>query len=306
MGGANTDYVGTPHAVLAERVSNPGSIRTSPGGVGRNVAENLTRLGVEVELITAFGDDESARELAASCREAGIGIGASLFVEGAAGARYLAINDTGHDLAVGVSDMRVLEALTPAELASPERMRLIASADVVVADANLQADSLRWISRAVTSPLVIDPVSAEKARRVAPLLSGLAAIKPNAQEVEALIGMRVSDLRDAEQAARDIVRRGTRAAFVTLGSLGVAWADYSASGSLRSPGVNPVNTSGAGDAFTAGIVYAMLSGADAATRVRFASALSTLALASNDTVNPEVSCGRATALMAQIYGQGTR
>lgn len=301
IGGANTDYVGTPTGSLVERVSNPGSIRTSPGGVGRNVAENLARLGVSVELITAFGDDESGRDLVTSCREAGIGTEGSMVIDGAAGARYVAINDADHDLAVAVSDMRVLEAITPQVLAAPTLARLIDAADVVVADTNLSAESIGWLAEHADAPLVIDPVSASKAVRVASLLPAIAAIKPNAHEVDALVGMQVDNLDDAEKAAREFVRRGTGRAFVTLGASGVAWADSAAAGLIESPGVTPVNASGAGDAFTAGIVYAMLAAAGTEWQARFASALSIVALESDETVNPEVSRDRVFALMAKAH-----
>lgn len=302
VGGANTDYVGMPADTLVERVSNPGTIRTSPGGVARNIAENLARLGVSVELITAFGDDESAHDLAEACRRTGIGIEGSILADGAPGARYLAINDEAHDLAVAVSDMRVLDMLTPQALASPSRAGLIGSADVVVADTNLSAETMQWLAENTAVPLVIDPVSAAKASRIAELLPGVAAVKPNAQEAEALTGMSIGDLAGAEAAACDLVRRGVSAAFVTPGAMGVSWADAEASGHIRSPGVTPVNASGAGDAFTAGIAYAMLAGAGTQTQAQFASALSIVALDSHETVNPRVSHERVLALMVELYG----
>jgi bifunctional ADP-heptose synthase (sugar kinase/adenylyltransferase) len=63
IGSSVMDLIGRPLSALHPGSSAPGLVRLSPGGVARNVAENLARLGVGVSLITAVGDDPTA----ASC-----------------------------------------------------------------------------------------------------------------------------------------------------------------------------------------------------------------------------------------------
>ena len=58
VGGANVDIGGIPTSLLRSRDSNPGSITTTCGGVARNVAEDLARLGVDSRLITLLGNDQ--------------------------------------------------------------------------------------------------------------------------------------------------------------------------------------------------------------------------------------------------------
>ena len=57
IGAAGTDIIGRAAASLHSGTSNPGQVRMCYGGVARNVAENLVRLGTETLLITAVGDD---------------------------------------------------------------------------------------------------------------------------------------------------------------------------------------------------------------------------------------------------------
>jgi pseudouridine kinase len=296
VGGANTDVVGVSSGALVARDSNPGSIRTSAGGVGRNVAENLVRLGADVELVTAFGDDEAGRALMLSCRSRGIGVSASMVVTDMPGAHYLAVLDERHDMAVAINDMRVLDRLTPDALADPERATLLLAADLVVVDANLSADALEWLAGVVRAPIVLEPVSAAKAPRAAGLLARLAAVTPNPLEAAALLGHEVADPQGALQAAREFVERGVGAAFVTCGREGTAWADASGSGTVPAPRVDVANASGAGDAFCAGVAYALLARAGARYAARFGSALAGFALADDDTVSRAIT--RAVVLEA--------
>src|SRR5574340_471185 len=116
VGGANTDLVGVPEGRFIPGDSNPGHVRVSAGGVGRNVAENLARMGASVRLVTAFGSDGSGRDLAADCEALGIDISASVRLDDLPGPRYLAVLDDRGGLAAAVSDMRALGSLTAAAL----------------------------------------------------------------------------------------------------------------------------------------------------------------------------------------------
>ena len=68
VGAVNMDIWGRSFDMLIPRDSNPGEIRFSPGGVGRNIAHNLRLLGVETEMLTALGGDVWAGQLEESCR----------------------------------------------------------------------------------------------------------------------------------------------------------------------------------------------------------------------------------------------
>ena len=66
VGGVNMDIGGRSAAALVDRDSNPGQVRMSLGGVGRNIAHNMALLGVDVRMLTALGDDLYAQKIGAS------------------------------------------------------------------------------------------------------------------------------------------------------------------------------------------------------------------------------------------------
>ena len=178
VGGVNVDIGGQSYAPLVARDSNPGRVRISLGGVGRNIAHNMSLLGVDVRLLTAFGDDLHAQRVAASCGELGIDISHALQVPGGTTSTYLFLNDVDGDMALGLSDMDICERITPAYLAS--NLSLLNNAQVIVADTNIPAESLQYLVTHCTPPVFVDTVSTAKARKVQPVLGRVrTALRPS-------------------------------------------------------------------------------------------------------------------------------
>lgn len=302
VGGANVDIVGRPARSLLSRDSNPATITTSLGGVGRNIAENLVRLGVDVSLVTAFGSDCMGEQLARGCREMGIDIGPSFFAEDLPGSRYLAILDVDGDMTVAVNDMRILDLITPEELES--RRVFFEAADLVVVDANLLPESLEWLAAHVTTPMLMDPVSAAKIPRAMPVLDSLELLKCNLLEAATALECDPAEVADGAWAARRLHKMGVHRAVVTAGVAGAFWADDSGEGSVPSFGAPVVNATGAGDAFTAGVAYALLAHADTAQAVRFASAVAAVTLGAQETVSPNMSRAAVDAVMSGSAKEG--
>lgn len=287
IGGANTDIVGRASAPLVAADSNPGHISRSSGGVARNVAENLALLGAPTALLTAFGDDASARELADECRSAGIDIALSLAVAGVVGSTYLAILDDSGDMVLAVNDMRALEALTPRVIT--DRAAALNDASAVVIDANLPEETLAVIAEVVRVPILLDPVSVAKAPRTIAIVPRLACVKCNAAEARALLEHDLDDpALTAEDLARALHARGAAAAIVSDGPRGTAFASADGSGSRPAPQVTIVNATGAGDAFTAGVAYALSAGRTVDQAVELGHELAACALNSEATVSPNV------------------
>ena len=170
IGAANMDIWGTPEDELRTGDSNPGRIHLSPGGVGRNIAENLSRLGRRVSLVTILGNDAYAEMIREHCRNTGIDLSCSFTDPLGRTSTYLCLNEKDGNLHAAVSDMSVCDQLTP------ERLKPVLPAlnrgSLLIADANLPERTLEWIARNVKIPIAADPVSAVKAPRLRPLLSG--------------------------------------------------------------------------------------------------------------------------------------
>ena len=113
VGGVNIDIGGQSFQPLILSDSNPGRVRTSPGGVGRNIAHNLRLLGLPVRLIAAFGEDLYADVIRRSCREIGIDTEDAVTVPGEATSTYLYLADHTGEMHLAVSDMEICRFLTP-------------------------------------------------------------------------------------------------------------------------------------------------------------------------------------------------
>ena len=182
IGAVNMDMSGTPFGPLRVGDSNPGWVMLSPGGVGRNIAENLRLLGRPVSLITIMGDDPYASVIREHCLNVGIDLQYSFIEPAGRTSVYLCVNEQNGDLNAAVSDMDICDELTPAKL--EPLLSVLNHGAMVVADANLPEETLAWIAKNITVPIAADPVSVSKASRLRPLLSRLTLLKPNIPEAE--------------------------------------------------------------------------------------------------------------------------
>lgn len=287
VGGVNVDIGGRPEAALVARDSNPGAVHSSLGGVGRNIAHNMALLGLDVRLLTAFGDDLNAQKLAASCGELGIDISQSPVIPGGRTSTYLFINDERGDMALAVSDMEIYQHLTPQTLA--QRHKLLDASQVVVIDTNIPEESIAWLAENCAAPLFADPVSTAKAVKLKPVLGKLHTLKPNRLEAELLSGVPITGEASLNKAADALLETGLRRVFISLGADGVFAADHSGRVQLPCLPAELVNATGCGDAFMAAIAWAYLRGTDLADTARAGLAASSIAMESKETINPAMS-----------------
>lgn len=304
VGGANMDIGGRSMGPLVPRDSNPGQVRMSLGGVGRNIAHNMALLGLDVRLLTAFGDDLYAQRIAASCGELGIDISRSLQVPGGRTSTYLFIADEKGEMELALSDMDIYRHITPAFLAA--RTALLQNAQLVVVDANIPAEAIAWIADHVTPPVFADPVSTAKAERLRPVLGKLHTLKPNRIEAELLSGVAITDEAGLNRAADKLLETGLRRVFLSLGGDGVLAADHS--GRVRLPCLpgNRVNTTGCGDAFMAALAWAYLEGTDLEGTALAGSAAASIAMESGETINEAMSAQALAQRMGRILEGGDR
>lgn len=287
IGGVNIDIGGRSFAPLVAKDSNPGRVTVSLGGVGRNIGHNLRLLGVNVSMLTALGDDLNAHRVTDSCAALGIDISRALVVPGGATSTYIYLDDADGDMALALSDMEICGQVTPLYL--EQNQDLLARADVIVADANIPAESLAWITEHCSAPLFADPVSTAKAEKFRPLLSRIHTLKPNRLEAELLSGVPVTDEISLFRAARSLLDTGLGRAAVTLGSRGILAADAHTIELVPVCPAQVRNATGAGDAFMAALVWSWLRHEDLPASCRAAAAAAAITVESEETVSPDLS-----------------
>ena len=290
IGAANVDVHGVSRAAIVMRDSNPGHLRTSAGGVTRNVMENLARLGVEAKMVSVLGDDLFGELVRRESAAAGLDMSESLTLHGVTTSAYVAILDERADMLVAMSDMSVLGHLTPAAVDS--KRALIRGAAAVVCDPCLPYETLeRILDTAGDVPVFLDPVSTAYARRAAPLAGRFHGLKPNSLELGILAGMETDCDAAMERAAASLIERGTKCVAVSLGERGCYYCD--AAGNRFYRALRPVremrNATGAGDAFLAGLVYGFVRGMSPERAVDCALAAGHIAVESDETISREMS-----------------
>jgi len=137
IGGASMDVYGKSTDGIRDRDSNPGQVHNSPGGVARNIAENLARLNINCRLITAVGDDQHGEMLLAQGSASGIDMQLVQRVDSASTSTYLAVLDDTGDMQVAISDMRIMDELGSDKLAAHQSV--IEESSLIILDANLPA-----------------------------------------------------------------------------------------------------------------------------------------------------------------------
>lgn len=285
IGGASIDIVATPAGTLQPHVSNPGRIRISAGGTGRNVAENLARLGISTHLIAAVGAHPMAELLLEHTARAGVDL-TGIVRTAERGDCYAAIRSPGA-IEWASSDMSAAEALTPGDMERAAGM--IRSADFVVIDANLLPATIeRAAALAGGRRICLLPVSPAKASRLGNVLPFAALIVLGVPEAEVLTDMTVREPAHALRAAGRLRALGVGTVVITMAEAGIGWVTATP---IWSPATaaRVVDPSGAGDAVAAVAIYSLLAGMDTETASRLASAAGAMTVGVEGATHPGLS-----------------
>ena len=299
IGGATADIDGFVEHELIARTSNPGKIKVSSGGVGRNIAENLVRLGINTKLITALGNDTFGKQVLDDCTRCGMDTQHIILPDGYTTSMYIALHNQQKEMVLAVSQLDALEAINPAFI--QKYSSVIRNAALVVLDTNLMQETIEFLlTRFPDTVFFIDPVSVSKAMKIKPFLKHCHTIKPSKNEAEVLTGIPVHDNVDLEKSLQCLLSAGVKNVFISLGKEGVAYSDTFVSGRFAPLQTKIISDTGAGDAFMAGLVYGYLQRVDCVQSCKIAMAAASLALSHENTVNPNLSIDLIEERMKQF------
>lgn len=290
LGAANLDRKLRSHATIRMGTSNPARQDESFGGVARNIAENLARLGLPVALITAIGDDWSGRALLQHAEAAGIDTRGTLHLAGCCSGTYTAVLDDHGEMLVALADMALYDQLTPEFMRSRAPQR--ASGALTVADMNLPRATLSALLQDAARdavPLVIVAVSQPKMAHLPDDLHGLRLLILNQGELETRMGRPLAGDDDFSAACRTLKNQGARDIIITRGGTGVIYSTPSGVAHLDAPPAQVRDVTGAGDAFAAAVCWSLFDGSDdLLLACKRGLHLSAMTLASEATVCPDL------------------
>jgi pseudouridine kinase len=292
IGSSGIDLVGRASQALQSGTSNPGWLRYSHGGVARNVAENLARLGTESLLISAVGDDPQGQQVLDHLETAGVDTSHVITVDDHPTGAYLAILNQDGSLHVGLDDMSAATAISADHLR--QRKELFTQAALVFIDANLSPKTLAAavsLAKRAKVPLAADPTSTTLAANLIPHLEAIWLLTPNEAEADALCPQPVAhaDLSSATTAARHLISHGVEIVIITMAEFGVTYATADRSGHKPAVRTEIHDPTGAGDALTAAVIFALLNEIPLDEAVRLGASAAAITLQSPGSVEPKLS-----------------
>lgn len=261
IGGLNIDIAGLSGPMYREKDSNIGEVSINIGGVGQNIAQNLTKLEVPTYLITVYGGDNFGKIAQMECKKNNINLDYAEQLPEQRSSIYLYINDNEGDLVTAINDMKIADFITPEFL--EKRLDFINQAKLVVLDCNISKETIEWICEHVTTPIFVDPVSVAKTDRIMNVLDKIDTLKPNEHETKILTGIEVHDEESARKAAVALNDMGVKNVFISLGAQGILCSRNKEISIVRPVAKKIISTNGAGDCTMATIVWARFNYGDA-------------------------------------------
>lgn len=297
IGAAGIDTKGHAQGAFSPNISTSGKIKSSSGGVARNITENLARFGEAVILMSVLGQDRSGTRILNRLKDVKVNTDYILVTDQYHTAAYIALYNEQESLIYSMYDMSVMAVLTP-QLIYRNR-GLIYQARMVVMDGNPSEAVINSVIKQALSknvPVIADPTSTDLAEKFIPYLSDLYMVTPNAAEAEVLSGEQIETRQDAIRIAQGLVSKGVGIAVITLAEKGVVYATSDTSGHIPGLTTNVIDVTGAADALTAAIIFGVMNDIPIDEAVRMGASAAAFTLQSEESVIHNLSLDYLYAL----------
>lgn len=252
------------------------------GGKGSNQAIACARLGAAVELVSCLGRDSFGEMARALYRTEAVGsgrVGTSDRFRTGLGA-ILVVPDGRNAIVVDIGANREMDAKFVDERASVfDGASVLLTVTEAPVEAVARAVELAWARRI---PVVLNPAPAVPLS--AGILSKVSVLTPNTSELKTLTGRETGSLDATAEAARSLLNRGVAAVIVTLGEMGALVCTAEGVTHIPAPRVDVADTTGAGDAFAAGLSVALSERKPLLEAARFAVCCGSLACTVDEVV----------------------
>ncbi|MBK8610481.1 MAG: hypothetical protein IPL84_11230 [Chitinophagaceae bacterium] len=279
--------------------TNDAVVTKTAGGVSRNIAHQLSLLGVPVQLISVFGDDSDGDWLKQVCTDAGVKLDASITKAGLSG-KYTGILNVDGSLFSAFLTNAANHLITPAHLSAHKN--LLETASYLLADANINIDTAEWLlafSKETGIPFVIEPVSVPPAKKFRDVdLHGLYLVTPNEDELPVLCKEKAFF---TQQQIEELLNRGIQHIWLHNGKHGSALYSKESSITLHAPVINVVDCTGAGDGSLSGFFLGKYLGKADADCLKLAHTLSAEILQVNGAIATHLTQEKLIQLVTKYY-----
>jgi len=276
VGSTHMDFV-----VVADHIPRTGetvmgsSFKMTPGGKGANQAVAAALLGAKSYLVSCLGEDHIGDLLLENARKKGVSTdyvvrdpatytGVALIIIDKEGRNVIAV-------APGADHMLATEDIDRAS-------EVMAKSDVILLQLEIPLEIVSYVIRKASQFKKVKTILNPAPARVLPgdVLKNVYVLTPNEVEAELLSGLSVANVNDAERAGKRIIKKGVTSVVITLGEKGSFVVTQKESKLVPAIKVKPVDTTGAGDAFNAGLAFALAEGKEIEEAARFANFVAAL------------------------------
>jgi pseudouridine kinase len=283
IGGADIDYLASPNKELIYHDSNPGAINKELGGVMRNLAENVKRLGCTPFLVTPLGKDGDGERIAANLKQLDIP-----FISPKSDyptAIYLEINNYGNDMEVAIIDDRIYSSLNIEYFESIAD--IIDKFEYILIDSDLTPETLKWFcEKYKDKKIMVEAISANKVVRFQGLLKYFYLISCNYLEAKTLTRF----YGTSKEVCEKMLGEGAKNVVITDGANDIVYGNATGIGYVKTiEEKHIINTTGCGDALYSGVIASLLKGRNLQEGVELGEKLADLILSHLGACSPEVS-----------------
>jgi ribokinase len=268
--------------------------RVDYGGKGSNQAVGSARLGAKVNFVARIGKDAFGEMALTLYRDEGIdvahvkltddtptGVG-FIIVEGEIGNNCIVIDP-------GANELLTADDISGCSAAFESTSVVLTQLEIPVA----AAEAALRLGRAGGAITILNPAPV---RPLPPsILQLVDVLTPNQVEAKVLTGRSPDAVIEPEELARELIRSGVKQVVMTLGERGALIATSSSSTRVPAIPMSAVDTTGAGDAFNAGLATAIASGASLEAAVQFALVTGGLAVTKEGVIPSLPSCDEVRA-----------
>ena len=264
IGDIFVDIKGYSDGVFIPKGRNPGHIEQVHGGVGRNVAEDLARMGVESRFVALADDTGTGEDVINRLKKSGVDVSCIARVEGGMGT-WLAIFDETKDVAANISIRPDLAPLT--QLVAEKEKEIFQESDSIILEIDVEEETVDKVfelaekyNRKVYALVSVMSIALKRRK----YFSKTECFVCNIQEAGMMFERELEELAVPELEAfllERVKEEGFSKLIVTLGEKGSVYADKSGeTGFVGADKVVLVDSTGAGDSFTAGVAAALTEG----------------------------------------------
>ncbi len=268
--------------------TNPAAVSATYSGTGRNIAENLGRIGADVALVAAAGDDFVGKWAKQELAELGVDTAHVQLIEGQNTAMNVSVLNIIGDLDFAAENTDIFNCVTEKQI--DEALSLINASKVVCVDGTLSGEVLDYVTEKAEVPLFFDPNTEEDAEKVKDIIGRFHTVKPNRAEASAICGMEILNEDQLKAAGQWFADHGVERIFITMSGGGVYYKEGETEGIIRPDEVLPfVNEEGAGDAFSAAILDGIVSGMSVEEIAAHGMKAAAIAMECKRAVNPAMN-----------------